>query len=148
MEIREGVKVPSIREYLENCCHSEDNCGSCTGKECLIGFAKIISDYSTIRKTLSIPNGIKMVPFQDFKVYESKDVAMALAGINLECKNCMDSHDDNCVVNIMRSSLEVALTGQHVEFSGNPFSYLMSLIQLHAEFGQQVMTYYNELKSI
>lgn len=147
MQIGEELNTISIREKLDYCCHSEATCGSCEGKQCLIGFAKIIADYATVKKTLTIPNGIKMVPFQDFKVYESSDVAMALAGINLECKNCMDNHDDNCVVNIIRSSLEVALTGQHVEFSGNPLSYLMSLIQLNAETGKQVMQYYNEIKN-
>lgn len=146
MRIDEELNIPSIKSYLESCCHSEVNCGSCVGKQCLVGFAKIISDYAAIKKTLTIPNGIKMVPFQDFKVYETNNVAMALAAINLECKNCMDNHDDNCVVNIIRSSLEVALLGQYVDFSGNPLSYLMSLIQRNDEVGKQVMAHYNEFK--
>ena len=143
----EETNVARIKTALQDCCRGDVSCDSCSGKQCLIGFSKIVADYAGVKKTLVIPNGIKMVPSGDFKTYEVDDVARALAIINIECKNCMDNHDDNCIVNIVRSSLEVALTGDHLEFTGNPLMYLMSLTRLNQELGGKVMTYYNALKN-
>lgn len=146
MQLGAEVNITSIKKILDSCCHGEETCEVCAGKQCLIGFAKIVSEYAAVKKTLVIPNGIQLVPVQDFKLYETDDVAMALAVINLECKNCMDNHDDNCIVNIIRSSLEVALTGQHIDFAGNPFTYIMSLTRLNAGLGNKVLQYYHSLK--
>lgn len=146
MQKDQEINFISIKGALNSCCQSETKCDSCTGKQCLVGFAKIVSDYAAVKKTLAIPNGIKMLPLQDFKTYEIDDVAKALAIINLECKNCMDNHDDNCVVNIIRSSLEVTVLGHHIEFSGNPLLYIMAMTQSNAEIGNKVMEYYNQLK--
>lgn len=146
MQTDEKLGMFFVKSAVEDCCCSGVSCDTCAGKECLIGFAKIVSDYATAKKTLTIPNGIKMVPLHDFKTYELHNVAKALAAINIECKNCMDSHDDNCVVNILRSSLEVALTGQHIDFIGNPLSYIMALTQVNSELGNEVMQHYNALR--
>lgn len=146
MQSGQEVNFPRIKASLQACCHSEADCGTCKGRECLIGFAKIVSDYAGVKHTLNIPNGVAMVPTSDFKTYEADDVAKALAIINLECKNCMDNHDDNCIVNIIRSTLEVALVGNHVDFQGNPLMYLMTLNSLNAEAGGKVMGYYSQLK--
>ncbi|MDR3562596.1 MAG: hypothetical protein P4N59_14340 [Negativicutes bacterium] len=139
--------VASIKTAVQNCCRSEMECTSCHGKECLVGFAKIVADYAGVKKTLSIPNGLKMVPAADYKIYEIDQVAVALAVINHECKNCMDSHDDNCVINIVRSSLEVAMFGEHLKFAGNPLMYIMSLSEINPELGGKVMQEYRLLKS-
>ena len=143
----EQLNVVGIKEALAVCCKGESECSSCQGKACLIGFAKLVADYANAKKTLAIPNGIKMVPVSDFKNYESDDVARALAIINVECKSCMDNHDDNCVINIIRSSLEVSLFGQYIDFAGNPLNYLVQLVNLSAENGNKVMLAYRSLKN-
>ena len=142
----EEINVQSIKKSVSGCCRSTDECESCQGKSCLIGFAKLVVDYAGAKKSLTIPNGIKMVPTGDYKVYDAEQVAAALATINRECKNCMDSHDDNCIINVTRSSLEVALLGEHVPFSGNPLAYIMSLSQINPEIGAKVMGYYRAVK--
>lgn len=144
--MNEQINVTSIKSAVEQCCRGEGECSSCKGKECLMGFAKLVSDYAGVKKALSIPNGLKMVPSGDFKVYESDEVASALAVINHECKNCMDNHDDNCVINIIRSSLEVALMGEHIQFTGNPLAYMMALSQINGDLGAKVMAAYRTLK--
>lgn len=136
----------SLKTVLNNCCLGEIKCQSCIGKQCFIGFAKIIADYIAAKNTLIISNGFKMVPRQDCKVYEADKVAMALATINLECKNCMDNHHDDCPVNIIRSSLEVALLGRHLEFTGSSIAYMKDLTQINAELGNKVLQYYIRLK--
>ena len=139
----EEINVQSIKKSVEGCC---DECGTCQGKNCLIGFAKLVVDYATVKKALAIPNGLKLVPTGDFKNYDPEQISAALATINKECKNCMDSHEDNCIINVTRSSLEVALLGDHVPFSGNPLSYVMSLSEINAEMGAKVMGYYRAIK--
>lgn len=146
MQVRESLNIPYIRKNIECCCRGEENCDTCSGKNCLVGFAKIVSNYADLKKLLTIPGGIKLVPINDFKVYEADDLVRTLAVINLECKNCMDNHDENCVVNIMRSSIEIALLGQSVEFSGGALNYIMSLSKINSELGSKVMEKYNELK--
>lgn len=142
----EQLSVESIKDALTSCCKGDAECSSCQGKACLIGFAKLVADYAGLKRTLTIPNGLKMVPTTDFKVYDTDDVATALAIINIECKNCMDNHDDNCIINIVRSSLEVSLFGQHIAFAGNPLAYIMQLNDLNAENGNKVMQAYRTLK--
>ena len=142
-----NVYVSSIRKAVTECCRGKQECGECKGKSCLVGYAKLASEYADVKKTIHIPNGIKLVPNSDFKIYDSEDIAHALAIINLECKNCMDNHDDNCVVNIARSALEVALFGQHFEFAGNPLMYMMGLSQANKELGDKVMNNYRLLKN-
>jgi hypothetical protein len=73
-------------------------------------------------------------------------VANALVIINIECENGMDNHKDNCVVNIVRSSLEVALLGEHIPFSGNPLIYIMSLCKINQEMGEKGLVRYQSLK--
>jgi len=144
--LNEQINIKAIKDAVQRCCQ-EKECVACRGKECLIGFAKLVSEYAGMKKALSIPNGLKMVPTGDFKVYETDDVAFALAMINYECKNCQDNHDDNCVINIMRSSLEVALLGEHSGFTGNPLMYVMNLSRVNPELGEKVMTAYRQLKN-
>lgn len=147
MQVGENVNLPYIKKTIENCCRSKYGCEPCEGKACLIGFAKIVSTYAEEKKALAIPGGLKLIPKQDFKVYDTEEVAHALAVINLECKNCSDNHDDNCIINIMRSSLEIALMGENVEFTGSPLAYVMNLSKVNADLGNKVMDYYNELKN-
>ena len=144
--LNDQINIASIKDAVQQCCRDKE-CSSCKGKECLIGFAKLVSEYAGAKKALSIPNGLKMVPTGDYKVYEPDDVAFALAMINYECKNCLDNHDDNCVINIMRSSLEVALLGEHSDFTGNPLAYVMNLSRVNSELGDKVMAAYRQLKN-
>lgn len=143
----EQINFVSVKNAVENCCRHGAECSTCQGKDCLIGFAKIVSEYANCKKALSIPDGIKLVPTRDYKLYDADMVATALASINNECKNCMDNHDDNCVVNIIRSSLEVALFGEHVEFTGNPLIYVMNLSKINPTLGDKVMQEYRALKN-
>ncbi len=144
--LREEININAIKQAVQLCCQ-EKECVTCKGKECLVGFAKLVSEYAGAKKALSIPNGLKMVPTGDFKVYDPDDMAFALATINHECKNCQDSHDNNCVINIIRSSLEVALLGEHSDFTGNPLMYVMNLSQVNPELGEKVLSAYRQLKS-
>lgn len=143
---KDEFSISSIRKAVQGCCRTSQECGPCQGKNCLVGFAKIVSDYAGLKKTLNIPNGIKMVPSADFKTYTPEDVAMAIAVINTECKNCMDSHEDNCVINVTRSALEVCLFGQHFSFQGNPLMYMMKLSEVDSQHGAMVMNAYRSLK--
>jgi hypothetical protein len=144
--VREQINIASIIEAVQDCCRGETECSTCTGKDCLIGFAKLVSEFARSKNTLSIPNGLKMIPTKDYKVYDTDFVATALAVINHECKNCMDNHDDNCIINIIRSTLEVALIGEHIDFSGNPLAYLINISQRNPEMGGKVMEKYKMLK--
>lgn len=146
MQIGGPIDMNFVKHAVADCCCSVTHCESCAGKQCLIGFAKLIAEYATTKKTLSIPNGMAMVPLQDVKTYDVDNVVMALAATNLSCKNCRDSHDDNCVVNILRYSLEVALLGQHIDFMGNPLSYIMAITKIDAQSGEKVLREYNLLK--
>jgi len=145
--VKEPINVALIKEAVQQCCRTEEECNACKGKACLMGFAKLVSEYADVKKALSIPNGLKLVPSEDYKVYEVDTVASALAIINHECKNCMDNHDDNCVINIIRSSLEVGLLGEHLPFTGSPLAYIMTLSQINPEIGGKVMTAYRALKN-
>ncbi|HBS60391.1 MAG: hypothetical protein AAGU23_05100 [Bacillota bacterium] len=139
MSGRHNINVDHIQKAVENCCLA---CTVCHGKNCRVGFAKIMSGYAGLKQRLSIPRGIDMVPSGDDKAYNPDRVANALAVINYECRNCMDNHEDNCVVNIARSAMEVLLFGEHVEFCGNSQEYMQKLSRLNAEYGAKVTQAY------
>ena len=139
MSGRLNINVDSIKTAVENCCLA---CAPCQGKNCQVGFAKIVSGYAGLKQRLSIPHGINMVPAGDNKVYNPDRVANALAVINYECRNCLDNHEDNCVVNIARSAMEAILFGEHVEFCGNSQEYMQKLTRLNASYGAKVRQFY------
>lgn len=64
-----------------------------------------------------------------------------------QCHSCKNDHNDNCILNIVRSAYEVIAFGEEQEYGGSPLAHLMKLSQLNPEKGAIVLEEYNRIKN-
>lgn len=67
-----------------------------------------------------------MTSWLNKKVYDEEQLINAIAFILNKCKNCQLYHDDQCVINIIRSCIEIALLGDCPD-NGSTFMYFADL---------------------
>lgn len=145
MSIRE-VRLDRIKNAIQKCCKTESECEKCKKTQCLIGFCKIAIDYSEQRNSFQIPNGHKLVPKGDLKVYYEPDLIDALMEILIQCQNCSDNHDEECVLNVARRTVELALLGENFEYEGNAFGYLVKVNEYFPNIGSELLKAYQKRK--
>ncbi|KKM09036.1 hypothetical protein SY88_21150 [Clostridiales bacterium PH28_bin88] len=137
-----------MKKAVDKCCKTPEECGDCPQNKCLIGFAQIAVEYATQRSTFRIPRGNELIPQQDFKVYYHEDLNRALVEILCQCQNCQDSHEEECVINVTRMALELALLGDNLPYEGSAFTYLMQVNRLHPDAGARLLEGYKERRNI
>ncbi|UMZ72841.1 hypothetical protein [Natranaerofaba carboxydovora] len=97
------------------------------------------------RDEFYIDGGLDKLPLFDTKVFEEDNVVEALGTILKECKNCKMYHDEDCVINLMRSSLEFVLLGEVLDYEGSTFVYLNEFKNNNEELGEELFLAYNSL---
>jgi len=75
------------------------------------------------------------------KLYDEEDPINAIAFILNECKNCQPYHDDQCVINIIRSCMEIALLGYYLEYKGSTFIYFADLNDKNKEIAKKYLKF-------
>jgi len=143
-----SVNFQPIRAAVDQCCKTEEECGSCEKGKCLIGFAQMAIDYAVQKRTYRIPKGNQLVPQNDTRVYYQNNLAHALAEILCQCQSCQDSHDEECVINVTRLALELALLGDNLLFTGSALQYLMAVSRTHPEHGNQMLELYKHKRNL
>lgn len=146
MAINTGIDVKRLKNVVEECCKTPGECGSCQGKECLIGYAKMVLKFADAKNINYIPQGDKLLPVQDFKTYDQQALIKALAETCVQCKNCQDSHEDHCIVNLTRMAMENALLGENLKYQGSTTSYLIQVSRINESIGKSLMSAFQELK--
>ncbi len=58
------------------------------------------------------------------KVYDTDTVINAIGFLLNQCRNCNVYHDEECIINIIRSSLEIILLGDVQTYKGSTLLYL------------------------
>ncbi len=89
---------PKMNEELNvsinTVCHTLEKCGTCAGKNCLVGFSRYANTYSKNHNTTVVPNGFEEIPQADMRGgYETDDVLALIAKTLLFCKTCKKDHD-------------------------------------------------------
>jgi len=148
MSDRSEINFSCIREKLEDVCLTESECDQCAKIKCLLGFAKVSIRYALEKNTYNIPQGEKLVPLSDAKLYSQHEVVEALAETLLQCKNCRDNHEENCIINIARLCLEAILTGEPMPYHGNILIHLVDLNRINSEAGTKVATLFRQKNNI
>ncbi|MDN5344224.1 MAG: hypothetical protein PWQ18_335 [Clostridia bacterium] len=141
-----NVDLNKIRVFIDRCCKTEAECGTCNKAHCLIGFAQTALAYARQKNTTRIPRGHEFVPHDDFRVYYQQDLIEALAEVLLQCQNCRDNHEEECVINVTRRSLELALLGENFDYEGSVSAYLMQAGRHNPETGGRLLQAYQERK--
>lgn len=137
-----NVDFKTIYAAVDRCCKTVSECGECTNLKCLIGFARQVANYGLEKNVVRIPDGEKLIPKDDARVYYQEDLLSALVETLRQCKNCRENHEPSCGVSLIRSALELALVGEIIEYKGNVVSYLVDLGNAKPEIGRLVMARY------
>ena len=123
---------------LGKVCKTKSVCGNCAEKACLVGYAKNAAAECRIGKYTGIQDGFENIPPSDIRGgYDEYNVLYAIAHLLLQCKDCKEEHYENCLINIVRSCLEVIELGEEQEYKGNVIEYLVDVAKHHpakAEF--------------
>ncbi|MBR4982267.1 MAG: hypothetical protein IKY94_06885 [Lachnospiraceae bacterium] len=124
------INLLEIFKDLGKICKSPNVCGTCADKSCLIGYARSGAAECRIAKRTGIMNGFENIPPCDIRGgYDEYEVLHAIAHLLVQCKGCKEDHYDNCLINIVRSCLEVIEFGEEQKYEGNVIQYLMKISQ-------------------
>lgn len=119
-----GLDFNSLITSVGNCCLTENNCCTCSKENCLVGYCK--KNLLTCLKTSEqfIEGEIDNIPLFDTKIFDEKSIIETVGLILNQCKNCNAYHDEECIINMLRSACEVILFGNPKEYNGSVLLYL------------------------
>lgn len=138
-----GIDYEGLIREIEKCCLQ---CDECEHDGCLIGYCK--KNLMTALKNNDdfIPNGWTGLPYGDVKVYQEQSIIDFVGFLLNQCRNCHVYHDEDCIVNIVRSALEVILVGEPQEYGGSNVKYLSELQNVNPELAAKVLKAFQDKK--
>lgn len=142
--LNKNLDFNGLIEKVGKCCLSEDYCGTCSKESCLIGYCEQSLLTAFRNKDEYLDNGLEGIPYEDTKLYDEDKLVDAIAFILHECKNCQLYHDEDCIINIIRSALEIALLGDYLDYKGSTLIYFKDLEDKNKAISQRVFKIFNE----
>ncbi len=139
-----NIDFNGLIQETGKCCLSEESCGTCKKEACLVGYCKqsLLSAFK--QQDEFIDEGMDYIPYEDIKMYDEERLINTIAFILNQCKNCQLYHDDDCIINIIRSSIEVALLGDYVDYKGSTLMYFTDLGNKNKEISQKVYSAFKQ----
>jgi hypothetical protein len=147
MAVRE-LNYERVEQAVNRCCKTEAECVDCKQNACLIGYCQLALAYSRQKAAMRIPQGDKHIPAGDFRTYYEEDLLQALIQVLAQCQDCRDNHEEECVINVVRSALELALFGDNIPYLGSAFLYLVEAGKRYGESGEKLLQRYNAFKQL
>ncbi len=133
-DVNLGLMLTKLDLLCSDCDnHNTDNCKEAT---CLVGFSKKVLRFAMQKGILDIPGAHKLIPTGDFKPYYSESVAAALAETCKQCRECRENHSSDCVISLVRNSLESAVLQEQLEYPGSVFMYLAQIKNQNPELAE------------
>lgn len=123
---------------IGQCCLTEEQCGTCEKEHCLIGYCKECILTCLKNRDNFITGGMTNLPVEDTKIYDTDKVAHGIGYLLNQCRNCNLYHDEECLLNVIRSSLEIILFGEVIEYMGSTLLYLNDIKDKNPEIAQKV----------
>ena len=136
--MKEGINFNVLIDSLSNCCLGKSICGKCENEKCLIGYCKKVIVISLKENKTVIEEKLNQIPFSDFKIFDQVATKEAIGTILVQCKNCDLKHDEDCVINLLRSSCEVIIFGNFQEYNGNSINYIKSISKINKIIATQI----------
>jgi hypothetical protein len=129
-----------VEEICEDCSYKGTE--KCSHRKCTIGFTKYVVKNVKDSSVGSIADGESLIPKDDLKYYEDKLVAEGIANICRLCKECNENHSENCVVALMRRSLEYTQLKDRIAYPGNILMYLANVAKQKPELAELIKQEY------
>ncbi|NLY44254.1 MAG: hypothetical protein GX066_09905 [Clostridiaceae bacterium] len=141
-----SINFDGLISYVSECCLTEELCGKCKEDSCIIGYCKKCIITSIKKDDKFIPGGIDNIPASDTKVYDDETVIEAVSYLLHQCRNCNLYHDEECIINIIRSSLEIILLGEPQEYRGSTLLYLNDIKMINPEVADKILSSFKIIK--
>lgn len=122
------------------------DCPQCEKKECLIGYCKEMLLVALKQGNEFIADGLDGLPLNDTKVYQEEIIVDFIGYVLNQCRNCNVYHDEECILNIIRSALEVILFGDARDYRGSTVRYLRAITRVNPELTEKISKAFQERK--
>ncbi|ADL08803.1 conserved hypothetical protein [Thermosediminibacter oceani DSM 16646] len=142
-----GVDIEGLINEVSKCCLGESVCGKCDRENCLIGYCKKMLTTSLKQRSEFIDGGIDNLPYYDTKIYDDVVITDAIGYLLNQCRNCNLYHDENCIINIVRSALEIILLGDAQEYKGSVLIYLNDIKKVNEKVADKIFEAFNRRKN-
>lgn len=144
-----NINFNQLISHVGSCCLTESICKSCAKEACLIGYCKKILLTCLKNDDELVTGGLEDIPNFDTKFYDEGVIIDTIGFILNQCKNCNLYHDEDCIINVTRSALEVILLGEHQDYKGSVMLYLSEVKRLNPELAQRIhQAYENQRNAI
>lgn len=134
-----------IRE-ISKCCLSENECSVCEKEACLIGYCKQGIITCLKQEDDFLDGAFEGIPYGDMKVYDNERLITTMAFLLHQCRNCSVYHDEECIINIVRASLEVILLGDAQEYRGSILMYLNDIKNVNEAIANDIFVAFQQSK--
>ncbi|MCC5910414.1 MAG: hypothetical protein JJT76_08265 [Clostridiaceae bacterium] len=141
-----NIDFNGLIQETGKCCLSPSSCGACQKENCLVGYCKQSLLTTFKQQDEFIDGGMEDIPYNDIKVYDEEALVNAIAFALNQCKNCHLYHDEDCVINIIRSSIEIALLGQEQDYKGSSLVYFKDLQSMNKEMAEKIYVKFKEIQ--
>lgn len=141
-----AIDYEGLIKTTKESCLTEGQCGTCKNSRCLIGFSKGCLTTSIKTSKEFVDGAMEKIPLDDMKVYDNDTIVDSLAFMLHQCRNCNLYHDEDCIINIMRSAYEVILLGEPQEYKGSIFMYLNDIKSVDSEMANTIYQAYQNKK--
>ncbi len=132
---------------VSKCCLGEDQCGSCEKDKCLIGYCNKCLVTALKQQDWFISGGMDKLPSYDTRFYDDEVVVDAIGYLLNQCRNCSLYHDEECIINIIRSALEIILLGEVQEYRGSVLVYLNDIKKVNEKMANRILEAFYRRKS-
>mgnify|MGYP000948426171 CR=1 FL=1 len=131
---KKDLNLMEIFRDLGKVCLTEAKCQKCADRYCLVGYAKDCASQCRVSGNTYVMDGFSEIPPSDIRGgYDEYDVLYAIAHLLTQCRSCKQDHFENCIINIVRSCLEVIEFGEEQTYEGDVLTYLMKLRNINPE---------------
>ncbi|AKL94193.1 hypothetical protein CACET_c06830 [Clostridium aceticum] len=141
------INFEHLIKEVTKCCLGEEQCSSCEKDTCLIGYCKKSLTTSLKQHNEFIDGGMEEIPYNDTKIYDDEMIVDTIGFLLNQCKNCNLYHDEECIINIVRSALEIILLGEAQDYKGSTLFYLGDIKNVNEEIADKIFQAFQCKKS-
>lgn len=141
-----SIDFEGLISEVSRCCLGESECGECQKEGCFIGYCKKSLTTSLKQQNEFIDEGMSKLPYNDTKIYDDETMIDVIGYLLNQCKNCNLYHDEECIINIVRSALEIVLLGDVQEYKGSALVYLSDIKAINEELANKIFQAFQRRK--
>lgn len=139
-------KYHDFKSAVDEICLSEEYCGSCKGKECLIGYTKRALLYADANQKIILPSEWDDIPCIEDKDFNEDKVIYALSLMLAHLSDYNDFKEKNYVIRKTKEVLETVLFGEMIPVCKNINEYYNKIYKKDNIIAEKIKIKVNEIK--